>query len=161
VANSGTDSIGIFLGYGNATFAYQIIYSTGLGSHPYSVAVEYFNDDTLVDIVVANYGTNSVGVFLAHGNGTFASPILTSLGSSHPLSIAVEDFNKDNHLDIAVANYGTLTVAILLGFNNGSFRINAIYDMGYDSIPYSLVIADFNYMTIISILVLLIMVRAN
>jgi hypothetical protein len=121
VANSGTDSIGIFLGYGNATFAYQIIYSTRLGSHPYSVAVEYFNDDTLVDIVVANYGTNSVDVFLAHGNGTFANPILISLGSSHPLSIAVEDFNKDGQLDIAVANSWSNNINVFLGFGNGTF----------------------------------------
>jgi hypothetical protein len=144
VANFGTDNIGIFLGNGNGTFASQIIYSNGLGSHPSSVATGDFNNDTLLDIVVANYGTNSISVFLGDGNGRFGSQIITSLGSSHPLAIAVADFNKDNQLDIVVANYGTLNFAILFGYNNGSFRIDTIYYMGYDSIPYSLAIADFN-----------------
>jgi len=144
VANSGTDNIGIFMGYGNGTFASQTLYSTGLGSRPYSIAVEDFNNDTLLDIVVANYGINSIGVLLGYGNGNFANQIITSLGSSRPLSLATGDFNKDNLLDIAVANYGTLNIAILLGSNNGSFQIDSIYYMGYDSIPYAIAVADLN-----------------
>ncbi len=46
VANSGADNIGILLGFGNATFASQMTYSTGLESHPYSVAVGDFNNDS-------------------------------------------------------------------------------------------------------------------
>lgn len=144
VANSGTDTIGIFLGYGDATFAGQTLYSTGFGSHPNSVAVGDFNNNTLSDIVVANYGINSIGVLLGYGNGSFTTPILTSIGSSRPISLATGDFNNDNILDIAVVNYGVFNVAILVGLKNGSFRIDATYDMGYDSNPYSLVVADFN-----------------
>jgi hypothetical protein len=76
VANFGTDNIDIFLGYGNGTFASQILYSNGLGSHPSSVAVGDFNNDTLLDIVVANYGINSISVFLGDGNGHFGSQII-------------------------------------------------------------------------------------
>jgi hypothetical protein len=144
VANSGTDNIGIFLDYNNGTFATQISYPTGLLSRPYSLAVGDFNNDSRLDIVVANFGINSVGVLLGYGNGSFASQIITSLGSSRPLALAVGHFNKDNHLDIAVANYDTSTIALLFGSNDGSFPAKAIYYMGYDSIPYSLVVADFN-----------------
>jgi hypothetical protein len=47
-------------------------------------------------------------------------------------------------VDIIVANYGTSNIGILFGFGNGLFRLGRIYAMGYDSIPYSLAIADFN-----------------
>ena len=91
---------------------------------------------TLVSIVLA--------VLLGYGNGSFASPVFTSLGSSHPLSLVLGDLNNDSVLDLAVVNYGTATIAVLVGENNGSFRIDSIYEMGYDSIPYSLAIADLN-----------------
>ncbi|CAF1175169.1 unnamed protein product [Rotaria sordida] len=144
VANSGSDNVGIFLNYGNGTFTSQITYSTGVGSSPYSVAVEDLNKDNNLDIVVANYGSHSIGVLLGYGNGHFANQTTISLGSARPLALAIGTLNKDDQLDIAVVNYGTSTVTILIGYNNGSFRIETIYDMGYDSIPYSLIIADFN-----------------
>jgi hypothetical protein len=144
VANSDTDNVGILLGYGNGTFTNQITYPTGSGSHPYSVVIGDFNKDNQLDIAVAQFGTNSIGVFLGDGNGSFASPISITLGSSRPLSMVTGDFNNDNQLDIVVANYGTSNIAILLGYNDGSFRIKSVYEMGYDSIPTSLAVADFN-----------------
>jgi hypothetical protein len=144
VAESGTDNIGVLLNYPTGTFASQVTFSTGDGSRPYSVAVGDINNDTHLDIVVANYGTNSIAALLGYGNGSFANAIITSLGSSRPLSLAVGYLNNDHVLDIAVANYGTATIAVLFGANDGSFRIDNAYDMGFDSNPYSLVLADFD-----------------
>ena len=73
-ANSGTDSLGIFLGYGNISFINPLVYSTGSSSTPYSVATGDFNNDTYMDIVVANFGSNNIGIFLGRGNGTFFVP---------------------------------------------------------------------------------------
>ena len=145
VVNSGADCIGIFIGYGNGTFTSQTTYSSGHGSKPYSITLGHFDNDTKLDIAVANYGSNSIGVLFGHGDGSFEYPIITSLHSSRPLFIISEDFNNDTLLDIAVANDGTSTVAILLGANNGSFEIDKIYEMGYDSIPYSIATDDFNH----------------
>ncbi|CAF1468490.1 unnamed protein product [Adineta steineri] len=153
VANSGTNNIGIFFGNTLGTFDDQITYSTGLQSHPVCVTTGNFNNDTLMDIVVANYRTNSIGVFLNVGKRNLTSPVTTSLGSSHPIALAVGDFNNDNYLDVAVVNYGTSTIALLLGFNNGSFQIRLIYNMGYDSIPYSISVADFNNDTMLDVAV--------
>ena len=144
VANSGTDSVGILLGYGNGSFLRQITCETGVGSRPYAVAVGDFNNDIKLDIVVANFGTNSVGVLAGDGQSNFANPKMTALGPSRPLSLATGDFNQDKKLDIAVANYGTLDITILLGSNDGFFRIKASYQMGYDSVPYSIIVADLN-----------------
>src|SRR5277367_4694507 len=73
-ANYGTNNIGVFLSSGNGTFENQSTFSTGLGSRPYSIVVGHFNDDTMLDIAVANYGTNNICVFLGYGNGVFANP---------------------------------------------------------------------------------------
>jgi hypothetical protein len=115
VANYGSDNVGIFHGYGNGSFLNQRMYSTGSGSYPYSVAVGDFNNDTILDIIVANYGTNNLCVLLGLGNGTFASLILFSMNyGSHPFSVVVGDFNSDKKLDFAVANDGTDSLNIFL-----------------------------------------------
>ncbi len=38
---------------------------------PDAVAVGYFNNDSYIDIVVANYDDQSVGILLGNGDGTF------------------------------------------------------------------------------------------
>ena len=145
IANSDTDSIGIFLSNGNGSFANQQLHPTGSQSRPYSVAVSDFNNDGNLDIAVANYGFNSIGIHLGHGNGTFTDQNPVSLSSSHPLFITTGDFNNDSQTDIAIVNYGTNTIGILLGNGDGSFENPITYFTDYDSIPYSLAIGDFNH----------------
>ncbi|CAF4146497.1 unnamed protein product, partial [Adineta steineri] len=144
VPNSGTSSLGIFLRQDNTTFRDQITYSTGSGSLPYAVGVADFNHDQHIDIAVANYGTNNIGIFLGIGNGTFMSQITFSTGSSRPLWIAVGDMNNDKQIDIVVANYGTNDIGILFGDGLGNFASPKTLSTGYDSVPYSLAISDLN-----------------
>ncbi|CAF3792437.1 unnamed protein product [Rotaria sp. Silwood1] len=144
VANSGTNTIGIFLSQDDNTFTNQQIYSTGFDSHPYSLVVNDFNNDNYLDIAVANYGTNNIGIFFGNKNGTFADQKVFSLNSSRPFFITIGDFNNDNRTDIAAANYGTNTLGIILGNGNGSFQHQITYSTGYDSLPYALVVGDFN-----------------
>ncbi|CAF4176589.1 unnamed protein product, partial [Adineta steineri] len=128
----------------NTTFKDQITYSTGSGSLPYAVCVADFNHDQQIDIAVANYGANNIGIFLAKSNGTFITQITFSTGSSHPLWIAVGDMNNDKQLDIVVANYGTDDIGILFGDGLGNFATPKTFSTGYDSVPYSLVVSDLN-----------------
>ncbi|CAF0744124.1 unnamed protein product [Rotaria sp. Silwood1] len=144
VANSGTNTIGIFLSQDNETFTTQQIYSTGFDSRPYSLAVSDFNKDNYLDIAVANYGANNIGIFLGNQNGTFANQKVFSLNSSRPFFITTGDFNNDNQTDIVVANHGTNTVGVLIGNGNGSFQDQITYSTGYDSLPYGLTVGDFN-----------------
>ena len=75
-----------------------------------------FNNDSRLDIVVANYWANNVGVFLGNGDGTFSSQVNYSTGSdSGPCAITSGDFNNDNRLDIVVANYWAYNIGIFLG----------------------------------------------
>ena len=139
IANYGTNNVGVFLGNGNGTFENQITFSTGLGSHPYSIAVGHFNDDTILDIAVANYGTNNIGVFLGNGNGTFASQTTYSIDTASPYSIGVGDFNQDNRLDLVVTNKGINNIGVLLGYGNGTFANSKMYSTGsVSSISFAL-----------------------
>jgi hypothetical protein len=145
VANFGSENLGVFLGYGNGTFFSQVIYSTGSGSGPHSVATGDFNNDSQLDIVVANYVANNVGVFLGHGDGTFSNQTTYSTDyDSRPSSIAVGDFNNDNRSDIIVTNSGTGTISLFLGYGNGAFSSQITFSIGSSSDPWSITIGDFN-----------------
>src|SRR5690349_6699400 len=67
VVNSGTHTISIFMNIGNNTFAPQMILTTEKQSRPLSVALNDFNNDTYLDIAVANYDTHEIAVFLGYG----------------------------------------------------------------------------------------------
>jgi hypothetical protein len=145
VANSGTNNVGIFLGYGNGSFATMITSSTGVGSTPRSLAVADFNNDNRTDIVSANSGTNNIGILLGYGNGSFGMVMIRSTGDySTPYGVAVGDFNNDGRLDIVVVNFGTSTVGIFLGYGDGNFETPVTYSTGFQSNPWSVVIGDFN-----------------
>ncbi|CAF5043191.1 unnamed protein product, partial [Rotaria sp. Silwood1] len=75
---------------------------------PWPVTVVDFNNDTRLDIVVANFGDNTVSILLGYGNGSFANQTTYSTGAA-PQSVAVGDFNNDTLLDIVVANFGDNT----------------------------------------------------
>ncbi|CAF3123047.1 unnamed protein product, partial [Rotaria sp. Silwood2] len=64
VTNSGANAVLIFFGLGNGTFFNPKSYSLAYGSRPASVAIADFNNDTLLDIVVANYGSGYVEVLV-------------------------------------------------------------------------------------------------
>ena len=142
-ANYGTDNIGVFLSSGNDIFESQTVVSTGLRSRPYSVVVGHFNNDTVLDIAVANYGTNNIGIFLGYGNGTFASQTTYSTGTSSPYFIGIGDFNNDYRLDLVVSNQGSNNIGVLLGYGNGTFTSPKMYSTGSSS-STSVGIGDFN-----------------
>src|SRR5437868_7746037 len=66
----------------------------GAGDYPVAVATGRFNTDTVLDLVVADYGTGTVSVLPGHGDGTFG-PAADSATGSGPLSVAVGDFDGD------------------------------------------------------------------
>ena len=144
VANSGFDNVSILFGYGNNSFASQTTYSMGTGSAPRMVAVGDFNNDHQSDIVVANFGTNSIVVLFGNGDGHFSDRTTIDTSPSHPLYLIGSDFNNDGYFDIAFAGYGTDRVGILLGFGNGTFRTKIDLSTGYDSLSYSIAVGDLN-----------------
>ena len=145
VANEGSNSVGVFLNIGNGSFTSQSIYSTGYGSHSYSVATADINSDNKPDIIVANYGTNNIGILLNMENGIFSRQTTYSTGpNSQPSSVITVDVNDDNKLDIVVANSNGNNIGVLLNTGNGTLTSQTVYSTGTGSSPRSLTTADMN-----------------
>ncbi|HZC24909.1 MAG TPA: VCBS repeat-containing protein [Candidatus Binatia bacterium] len=143
-------SVGVLLGNGDGTFQPAMTYSSG-GSYAWSVAVGDLNGDDKLDLVVANFYSDTVGVLFGNGNGTFQPAVMyrTAVsGGSNPDSVAVADVNGDGKPDLVVinsvmANFLSKTVTVLLGNGDGTFQPAIAYGSGGD-IPLSVAIADVN-----------------
>lgn len=144
VANYGADNIEIFFGNTNGIFEKPMTISTGTDSHPTSIALADFNHDNILDIMVTNFDSDNLGIFLGNSTGGFIQQLSITLDASNPWALMVNDLNKDNHMDIVVVNHGTENMVILFGIGNGQFTNATIYATGYDSHPYSIAIADLN-----------------
>ena len=141
--NSNDDSISVIRGLGNGTFAEQLKYHMGVGSHPHAVASGDFNNDNRSDVVVAISGDNRIRILFGYGNGSFL-PILTySIGRlSYPSVVVTKDLNHDNQLDIVLITEEDSSVGILLGYDNGSFSMIKTYPTGEYVLLQSIGIGD-------------------
>ncbi|CAF1000402.1 unnamed protein product [Rotaria magnacalcarata] len=80
------------------------------------VAVGDFNNDTCLNVVVANYDNNTVSVLLGYGNGSFRSQVTYSIGDK-PLDITVGDFNNNTRPGVMIVNNEERTVSVLLRYD--------------------------------------------
>jgi hypothetical protein len=117
-----------------------------VGASPVSVVAADFNNDGILDLVVANSGDNTVSVLLGKGDGSF-QPAVSFAAGTFPTSVAVGDFNGDGQLDLAVTNVGDSSghgtgVSILLGNGDGTFQAPQTYAAG--PYPRFVAVGDFN-----------------
>ncbi len=143
ITNEGSDSISILLGQGNGSFQLPAMtFATG-GSLPPAIIVVDVNNDGKIDLAVINTGSNTIGILLGMGNGSFHVPAILYATGSNPTELASGDFNRDGNIDIAVTCRYTTQMLIFLGFGNGSFYTNYTgYYAGYFAFPVKT--ADFN-----------------
>ncbi|MGI4870773.1 MAG: FG-GAP repeat domain-containing protein [Janthinobacterium lividum] len=127
-----------------ATFAAAVTYSAGVNSKPEDVAIADLNADGKADLVTANNTSNTVGVLLGNGNGTFQAVVTYPIGgNSNPVGVAVADVNGDGKPDLLEVNLYDATVGVLLGNGNGTFQAVLFYQAGILN-PGGLVVADMN-----------------
>ena len=130
-------NLGVLLGNGDGTFQSAVAYGSGGGIWaPASLAIGDVNGDGNLDLMVANFQGNTVGVVLGKGDGTFNAAVTYNSGGFEADSIAVADVNGDHKPDLVVANCGTNNcpqeglAAVLLGNGNGTFQAPVTYDSG-------------------------------
>ncbi|CAF1621465.1 unnamed protein product [Adineta ricciae] len=131
----------------NLTFSLQVAYPTGISSYPAPVFVADVNQDNNLDIIVGNFGSDTIGIFLNTGTGTFRSPInyISATGYiSNPNSLSVTDVNGDNTPDIIVANQGADNVGVFFNIGNGTFIFSSTYSTGSSSYPACVSVSDIN-----------------
>ncbi|TVQ65411.1 MAG: hypothetical protein EA379_00130, partial [Phycisphaerales bacterium] len=94
--------------------------SITVGVDPRGLAVGDFNGNTLLDIAVANRGSNSVTVLSNNGLGGFVGSAPIAVGQA-PVALAAADFNNSGAVDLAVANSASNTVTLLQNSGSGAF----------------------------------------
>ena len=135
--------LGVLIANGDGTFKPVVTYSTGPGeSFAFSAAVADVNRDGRPDVLVANYGSDSIGVLLGNGDGTFKPVVTYDSGGYHPSTVAVADVNADAQPDLVVSDYDSSSVGVLLGNGDGTFQPPVNYDSGGPAA--SLAVADLN-----------------
>jgi hypothetical protein len=143
-ANFFTAAVGVLLGTGTGTFGAATSFSTGPTNNPRYLAVADVNGDGKPDALTANAYTNTAGVLLGTGTGTFGAAATFATGGSQPGGIAVADVNNDGNPDLLLSNYASNTVGVLLNTGTGSFGTSTTYSTGVASAPRGIAVADVN-----------------
>jgi Bacterial Ig-like domain (group 3)/FG-GAP-like repeat len=147
IAAGAGDTVGVLLGNGDGTFQPLVTYKPG--GFSFAFAVGDVNGDGRPDIVqavICPFGcpSGAVSVLLGNGDGTFQSPILSSLPLEDNFSsVAIKDLDGDGKLDVVVLGYGGAKAWALLGNGDGTFQAPQKYLSGMKHL-LSLAIADLN-----------------
>lgn len=133
--------------FANGGFAFEPKQDQTTGGNPSSVSIADLDGDGKPDLAVANYGSNTVSVFLntsTPGTVSFANKIDFSTGAnSGPESVSIGDIDGDGKPDLAVANYGNNTAAVLLNTSTiGALNFAAAVAFATGGEPISIAIGD-------------------
>ena len=152
VVNNVNERVSILLGDGDPNNpGFTNAPSLAVGDSPLGAAVGDFNNDSHLDIAVANFRGDSVSIHLGIGDGTFnkapdcTGTTVNCLAGNGPIFIAVGHFNADTNLDLAVANHTSDNISILLGNGDGTFtEAPAVSPVSVGNQPVSIAVGDFS-----------------
>jgi len=135
-------------GSSNGTFAVQSGVFDSNTFSPADAALADFNGDGILDVAMAENGSNKVSVFLGMGDIHLKfQPGVDYAVGANPISIAAGDFNGDGKPDLVVADIGgpagaNLSVLLNKGDGTGTFLPAVPYGAGTN--PNEVQVGDFN-----------------
>ena len=128
VANALTNDLWLYPGNGDGTFQLPKIIPLSKGLSPVGLATASLRNTGILDLVVAESDSSTIGVLLGNGDGTFGYETEYALPEP-PESVVIDDFNHDGKLDIAAVMDTIVTpttaqvpyIALLTGDGTGNF----------------------------------------
>jgi hypothetical protein len=131
------NQIYVSLGAGDGTFSTATPYTVFSSASVVQIVTGDFNGDGKIDVAASGNIDNAVGpvgVLFGNGNGTFATPAVTSAGVNAPNGLATADFNGDGKLDLVLAGEQlsdhTQQTYFLAGKGDGTFQTPSIIAPG-------------------------------
>jgi hypothetical protein len=152
VADGYDNNLWLYPGNGDGSFGTPSIIPLTQGLTPVAIAAADLRGNGKLDLIVADFDSWTISVFLGNGDGTFSYEHSYSTAVP-PTSLAVADFNGDGHLDVVAGLSTTATtpddqfydLAVFFGDGTGALsqpRLEKLRALG--SSPWSLVAGDFN-----------------
>ena len=116
-------------------------YNYTVGSGPRECTLADVNNDGKVDILCANFTSNTISVLLGNGTTTFQAAHDYAAGTG-PYSLRAVDLNGDGNTDVIVADNTSNVVSVLLGDGTGAFYSRTEYACGAN--PTCVRLGNFN-----------------
>ena len=134
-------TIAIALNDGTGIFGFMGLPAQNLivGNQPMSVTTGDIDADGDLDMVCANYGSNSVSIGFNNGNGLFGGTVNLGVGTQ-PTTVQLADIDSDGDLDILTTSRNTNAVVVRL--NNGAGSFSTGPTIGVGAAPSDLALAD-------------------
>lgn len=140
VVNDGSHTVSVYrntsTGPGVISYADRSDFSTGF--IPKCVAVGDLDLDGKVDLVVANWNSNTISIFRNQSTGAGDISYDTRLDyfvGLNPLSIAIGDLDEDGMLDLAVTNFNGNSMSIFRNVTTDVGSISYAEKLDYLNIP--------------------------
>ena len=84
-----------------------------VGVTPIAIGIGFLDDDSNLDLVTANRGTNDVSVLSGTGDGNFGAESRLKVGKG-PVALGIGDLNADGQDDLVTANRRASSITVLL-----------------------------------------------
>jgi FG-GAP-like repeat/FG-GAP repeat len=125
ISNGGDDTIYVYLGKGDGSFALpEVLYTQGQA--PVWLAAAQLRTGGHTDLIAVDGDSGQVEVFFGNGDGTFQTGTFVASLTQAPTFVLAGDFNRDGHIDLAIGfvvdAYATQPqYEVLLGDGSGAF----------------------------------------
>ena len=131
VTNTGDNNVSVFLGDGAGAFSAASTPTFSTGSQPIGIDAADIDGDGKIDLVVANFGANTVSFHKGNGNGTFQSAVTKSTTYTGPVRVKAGFIDGDGFRDVAVAAQDGTSggFEVLRGDGTGAFAAATAYQV--------------------------------
>jgi hypothetical protein len=110
-----------------------------LAALPTALAVDDFDGDRALDVVVVHGTAALASVLLDRPGGLFEDPVTFQVGLS-PVFVVTGDLDRSGRVDIVVVNLGSSTLSVLMNRGDGSFAAPRHVDV--EGSPRTAALAD-------------------